>query len=97
MVNSGHKGPKKIGVDPEFLDWLTDPESNGGGAITDFGCYGANLMTWLMEGRKPLRVTAITQQLQGENNPKVEDEALILLDSPGLVNLDGTSLVEVGL
>ncbi|MEL7123679.1 MAG: Gfo/Idh/MocA family oxidoreductase [Bacteroidota bacterium] len=79
IVRDGHKGPKKIGVDPEFLEWLTDPVQNGGGAITDFGCYGANLMTWLMNGKKPNSVTAITQQLQAENNPKVDDEAIILL------------------
>lgn len=80
VVRDGHKGPVKIGVNPEFLEWLTDPVENGGGALPDFGCYGANLMTWLMDGQRPLRVTAITQQLQPENNPKVEDEALILLD-----------------
>jgi predicted dehydrogenase len=79
VVRDGHKGPKKIGVDKEFLEWLTDPDLNGGGALMDFGCYGANLMTWLMEGRRPLSVTAVTQQQQVENNPAVEDEAIILL------------------
>ncbi|PWJ44638.1 Gfo/Idh/MocA family protein [Sediminitomix flava] len=79
MVHDGHKGPKKIGVNSEFLDWLTDPVQNGGGAIVDFGCYGANLMTWLMDGKRPNSVTAITQQLQAENNPKVDDESIILL------------------
>tara|TARA_R110000868_G_scaffold142045_2_gene359122 strand:+ start:4710 stop:5816 length:1107 start_codon:yes stop_codon:yes gene_type:complete len=79
VVHDGHRGPKKIGVNSEFLDWLTDPVLNGGGAITDFGCYGVNLMTWLMEGKKPKTVTAITQQLQKENNPKVEDESTIVL------------------
>jgi predicted dehydrogenase len=79
VVHDGHRGPKKIGVNSEFLDWLTDPVLNGGGAITDFGCYGVNLMTWLMEGKKPKTVTAITQQLQKENNPKVDDESTILL------------------
>jgi predicted dehydrogenase len=80
VIRDGHRGPAKIGVDPEFLEWLTDPIQNGGGALTDFGCYGANLMTLLMEGQRPKAVTAITQQLQPENNPKVEDEALILLE-----------------
>lgn len=80
IVRDGHKGPKKIGVDKEFLEWLTDPVLNGGGAIIDFGCYGANLLTWLMEGKKPNRVTAITKQMQPENNPKVDDEAIIILD-----------------
>ena len=79
IIYDGHKGPKKLDINKEFLDWLTDPELNGGGAITDFGCYGANLMTWLTEGEKPLSVTAVTQQLQPENNPKVDDEANIIL------------------
>jgi predicted dehydrogenase len=79
IVRDGHKGPKKIGVNKEFLEWLIDPVQNGGGAITDFGCYGINLMTWLMKGEKPLEVTAVTQQLQSENNPKVDDDATIIL------------------
>ncbi|MCG8579903.1 MAG: Gfo/Idh/MocA family oxidoreductase, partial [Bacteroidales bacterium] len=45
MVHDGHKGPKKIGVNKEFLEWLTDPVQNGGGAEVDFGCYGVNLTT----------------------------------------------------
>ncbi|MEQ8474457.1 MAG: Gfo/Idh/MocA family oxidoreductase [Marinoscillum sp.] len=80
IVRDGHKGPKKIGVNSEFLDWLTDPVQNGGGAIIDFGCYGANLMTWIMQGELPNSVTAVTQQLQKENNPQVDDEATIILN-----------------
>ncbi|MFH6604753.1 Gfo/Idh/MocA family protein [Maribacter algicola] len=79
IVRDGHKGPKKIGVQKEFLDWLTDPVQNGGGALIDFGCYGANLLTWLHEGKRPNTVTAVTQQLQAENNPKVDDDCTILL------------------
>ena len=79
VVRDGHKGPVKIGIDHEFLDWLIDPEYNGGGAGTDFGCYGANLMTWLMNGQRPRSVLASFQQLQPENNPKAEDDATILL------------------
>jgi len=79
VVHDGHRGPKKIGVNKEFFDWLTDPIQNGGGAIIDFGCYGSNLTTWLMDGKKPNSVTAITQQLQAENNPKVDDESIIIL------------------
>ena len=80
VVRDGHKGPKKIGVSDEFLEWLTDPNLNGGGAIIDFGCYGANLVTWLENGKRPKSVTAVTQQLQPENNPKVDDEATIILN-----------------
>lgn len=82
VVRDGHRGPKKIGVGPEFLAWLIDPKLNGGGALMDFGCYGANLMTWLMDGEKPISVTAVTQQLQPENNPQVEDDATIIVNYP---------------
>ncbi len=79
VVRDGHRGPKKIGVNTEFLEWLTDPVQNGGGAIIDFGCYGANLMTWLMDGERPSTVTAVAQQQQPENNPMVDDDATIIL------------------
>jgi predicted dehydrogenase len=85
VVRDGHKGPKKIGVDAEFLEWLTDPELNGGGALMDFGCYGANLVTWILNGEKPESVTAITAQQQAENNPMVDDEAIILLKYEDMV------------
>jgi predicted dehydrogenase len=79
VVRDGHKGPKKINVPNEFFEWLTDPVLNGGGAITDFGCYGANLMTWIMRGERPLSVTASLQQLQKEIYPKVDDDATVIL------------------
>ena len=47
VVHDGHQGPKEINVQPEFLAWLNDPKLDGGGALYDFGCYGADLMTWL--------------------------------------------------
>ena len=79
IIRDGHRGPKKIGVNKEFLEWLTDPIKNGGGAVTDFGCYGANISTWMMNGKRPVSVTAVTQQLQKENNPNVDDESTIIL------------------
>jgi predicted dehydrogenase len=82
VVHDGHQGPKEIGVNKEFLDWLTDPVMNGAGALTDFGCYGANLMTWLMEGQKPIAVFAVTQQIKPDVYPKVDDEATIVLTYP---------------
>src|SRR5215471_6599398 len=82
VVHDGHKGPKEIGVEPEFLEWLTDPKLNGGGALFDFGCYGADLMTWLMEGQRPQTVTAITQQIKPEVYSRVDDEATIVLTYP---------------
>src|SRR6201987_2379085 len=82
VVHDGHKGPKEIGVEPEFLSWLTDPKLDGGGALYDFGCYGADLMTWLMGGERPLTVAAVTQQIKPEIYPKVDDEATIVLTYP---------------
>lgn len=82
VVHDGHKGPKEIGVEPEFLSWLTDPKLNGGGALFDFGCYGADLMTWLMDGHRPETVTAVTQQIKPEIYSRVDDEATIVLTYP---------------
>ena len=82
VIHDGHKGPKEIGVGKEFLDWLTDPVQNGGGALIDFGCYGANLMTYLVQGRQPISVTAVTQQFKPAIYPDVDDEATIILTYP---------------
>jgi predicted dehydrogenase len=82
VVHDGHQGPKEIGVNKEFLDWLTDPVLNGGGALTDFGCYGANLATWLLKGQRPTSVFAVTQQIKPDIYPKVDDEATIVLTYP---------------
>ncbi|MDX2046842.1 MAG: Gfo/Idh/MocA family oxidoreductase [Chitinophagaceae bacterium] len=79
VFHTGHPGPSEIGCSKEFLEWLTDPVLNGAGALTDFGCYGANLSTWLMKGETPETVTAITQQIKPHLYPKVEDEATIIL------------------
>ena len=82
VVHDGHQGPSEIGVNKEFLEWLTDPILNGGGALTDFGCYGANLSTWLMNGIRPGSVTAVTQTIKPHIYPEVDDEATIILEYP---------------
>jgi predicted dehydrogenase len=82
VIHDGHSGPKEIGVGPEFMSWLTDPKLDGGGALFDFGCYGADLMTWLMNGERPETVTAVTQQIKPEIYPRVDDEATIILTYP---------------
>ncbi|WP_224751200.1 Gfo/Idh/MocA family protein [Mucilaginibacter pankratovii] len=87
VVHDGHQGPKEIGCSPEFLSWLTDPELNGGGALIDFGCYGANLMTWLMEGQKPIAVTAVARHFKLNVYPKVEDDVNILIEYPTATGL----------
>jgi predicted dehydrogenase len=78
VVHDGHEGPKEINVQPEFFKWLTDPKLNGAGALFDFGCYGADLVTWLMNGQRPLTVTAITQQIKPDIYPHVDDATIVL-------------------
>jgi predicted dehydrogenase len=85
VVHDGHRGPQEINVQPEFLAWLTDPKLNGAGALFDFGCYGADLSTWLMNGRRPESVTAVTQTVKPDVYPKVDDEAVIVLKYPKAV------------
>ena len=85
VVHDGHPGPQEIGVPPEFFVWLTDPKLDGAGALFDFGCYGADLATWLMEGRRPDSVTAVTQQIKPEIYPHVDDEATVVLTYPKAV------------
>jgi predicted dehydrogenase len=82
VAMDGHQGPKEIGVQEEFFGWLTDPVKNGAGALYDFGCYGANLMTWLMDGQRPLAVTAMTQRIKPHVYPRVDDEATVLVEYP---------------
>jgi predicted dehydrogenase len=83
VVHDGHEGPKEIGVSPDFLNWLTDPEKNGAGAMFDFGCYGADLMTLIMHGQTPLSVTAIALTDKPDIYPKVDDDATILIRYQG--------------
>lgn len=82
VFRTGHMGPIEIGCNPEFLEWLTDPLLNGGGALTDFGCYGANITTWILNGELPYSVSCTAQQIKPEMYPKVEDEATIVLAYP---------------
>lgn len=82
VIHDGHQGPKEIGVQPEFLRWLTDPAQNGAGALYDFGCYGADLMTWFMHGEAPLSVTAVAQTDKPDIYPHVDDDATIILRYP---------------
>lgn len=68
---------------------LIDPVLNGGGAVIDFGCYGADLITWIKKGEKPTSVFARLKQYKPEVYPKVDDDATIILSYPdmeGVIN-----------
>src|SRR5438270_4445936 len=87
IVQYGHQGPKEIGISKEFGDWLYDPAKNGGGALIDFGCYGAEWALWL-KGR-PSRVYARTLRLKTNQHNRVDDDALIVLEYP-----DATAIIQ---
>ena len=80
----GHGGPgggKTMTGDPKtnrgavFLEWLNDSEKNGGGALVDFGCYGA---VWSLQYLgKPESVYAVTN-VRKPDVYKVDDNAVIL-------------------
>ena len=82
----GHNGPG----DPKtssFAAWLADPVQNGGGALMDFGCY---LVLWSL-GLKgmPVSVYATAQHMKPDMFPKVEDNAMIVLNYK-----DGLAILE---
>jgi predicted dehydrogenase len=88
VVMDGHPGPKEIGVQPEFLDWLTDPVRNGGGALMDFGCYGANLLAWLMRDTRPTSISATLQHIKTDPAyARVDDDATIVVTYPQAVGI----------
>jgi len=80
--HTGHQGPATAGVSPEFLRMVTDPAKSGAGALYDFGCYGADLMTWLMHGQTPLTVTAVLNHDRPQLYPNVDDDATVVLAYP---------------
>jgi predicted dehydrogenase len=85
-ATQGHNGPG----DPKrssFAAWLADPVQNGGGAMMDFGCY---LVLWSL-GLKgmPASVYATAQHMKPEMFPKVEDNAIIVLNYK-----DGVAVLE---
>jgi len=84
IVTAGDQGPKEAGCSDEFLEWLTDPALSGGGALTDFGCYGAGLITWFADDQRPESVLATSQNLKPDVYNKVEDEATIVITYPKL-------------
>lgn len=87
VVHDGHQGPVEINCSHDFLKWLTDPVKNGGGAVMDFGCYGANLMTWLMDGKAPISVQAVIKHIKPDVYPKVDDDATIMVEYPNATGL----------
>ncbi|MEK6647268.1 MAG: Gfo/Idh/MocA family oxidoreductase [Candidatus Firestonebacteria bacterium] len=86
----GHQGPKEVNCSKEFLKWLFCAPKSGGGALVDFGCYGAEF-TALCFGR-PVSVTAVADTLV-RKYLQVEDNAVIITKYAHptvLCNIEGT-------
>ncbi len=74
---NGHFGPKEIGCNKEFVEWLYDEKLNGGGAIADFCSYGAVLSRWLFG--MPERVTCVRGNYTKDYDIS-DDHAVLLLE-----------------
>ena len=74
------RGPERDRRRPRVPRLADRPVKNGGGALFDFGCYGANLMTWMMDNERPRAVTAMRHQFKPAVYPHVDDEATILVE-----------------
>lgn len=61
VIYDGYEGLIEIGCNLEFIDWFCDLKWNGGGVIIDFGCYGVNLLIWLMKGECLMFVFVVIQ------------------------------------
>jgi len=72
----GHCGPKELGCDPYFYNWLYDPVENGAGALFDYLGYGASLARLFIG--MPCQVIAIAGRLVKQYIP-VDDNAIVAL------------------
>lgn len=85
---NGHSGPREIGCDEYFVGWLYDEEKNGGGALADFGSYGAAVSRWLLG--MPEKVFCLRGNYTKDYDV-VDDHATIVLQYPkGSATLDAT-------
>ena len=91
VMRGGHRGPVEVGCSKEFSGWLTDSVKNGGGALIDFGCYGAAVMTALMDGKAPLSVYAETKHVKPKIYPRADDVATIVIEYPGATGITEAS------
>jgi predicted dehydrogenase len=76
---SAHNGPKEIGCDPYFYEWLYDAEKNGAGALMDYCCYGADMAARFL-GR-PARVMGM-RGVFVKDYPVPDDNAIIVMQYP---------------
>jgi len=74
-IHMAHQGPKEAGCSPYFWGWLYDAKQNGAGALVDYCCYGAAIMSMLW-GR-PKQVIGVAGTLAKADFP-VDDNAMVI-------------------
>jgi predicted dehydrogenase len=75
----GHAGPKEVGCDPYFCEWLFDREKNGGGTFIDEGCYA---ISTFLDYLGPVEEVAAFMNQIGHRDylpPDVEDNSVAIL------------------
>lgn len=90
---AGHAGPREIGCDPYFVGWLYDEYLNGGGALIDFGGYGAVMCADLFG--EPTQVLATRGNLT-KDYPIADDNATLLLRYPHTIAIIEATWAQVG-
>jgi predicted dehydrogenase len=89
---SAHNGPKEIGCDPFFYEWLYDAEKNGAGAYMDYCCYSAAMCSRLL-GR-PEKVTGLRGVL-AKDYPLPDDNAIVIMQYPHAMGVAEASWTQV--
>jgi len=88
----GHGGPggsgPEAGPNRYFHAWLDDPVKNGGGALIDFGCYGASYLRWYLG--KPASVFAVVNRLKPEKYNTYDNAVLVLSYPNGVGIIEGS-------
>ena len=89
---SAHNGPKEIGCDPHFYEWLYDAEKNGAGAFMDYCCYSADMNA---------RFLGVPQSVMGmrgvfvKDYPVPDDNAIVIMRYPHAFGVAEASWTQV--
>jgi len=90
---AGHAGPREIGCDPYFVEWLYDEHRNGAGALADFASYGAVMSVALLGN--PEKVLATRGNLT-KDYPIADDNAVVVLRYPKAVAVLEATWSQIG-
>jgi Predicted dehydrogenases and related proteins len=90
---AGHAGPREIGCDPYFVEWLYDEQRNGAGALADFACYGAVMSAYLLG--EPQQVLGVRGNLT-KDYPISDDNAVLIARYPKAIAVIEATWSQIG-